>query len=385
MKAFVLFLLTMVSLWSVELPDGIEEEQAEEIVLTIQQTDIKSEVSILCYHDFTTDLEATEMRIKASLFRDQMTALKKSGINVISLTDFLAWKSGQLQLPAQNVMITIDDGWRAVYEVAFPILKEYEFPFVLGLYTNFIGNGGRSLDKNMVKAMLQSGMEIASHSVSHPFPSTVKKERAKGQENYEEYLKKELGSSKISLEEDFKRKVISYIYPGGYFTKEMYPSLRASGYLAAFTVRPGKVTLETPAFEIPRYVVLGTSERLFQEAIKFSDAPSLVEIKLPYPVKPLPQRATSQRRPWIGIDLSSVDDLDPESVVMYVGSFGKVKGAFLPGTQKFEWQATRPLRRPSYPVYVQWKRKGESRYDKAIQWEFFIDHHQEYLNISKPK
>ena len=373
--------------WSVTLPKGIEEEQStsetEEVAQPVAAK--RSEVSVLCYHDFSETLSATEMRIQADSFAQQMQHLADLEVNVISLSDFIEWKQGKRELPAQNVMITIDDGWRSVYEVAFPVLKKHEFPFVLGLYTNFLGGGGKTLSDVMISVMSRHGMEIACHSASHPLPSKVKGARNQGELAYVEFMKTEFGGSKEKLEKRFKTEIESYVYPGGFYLKDMFPILREGGLNYAYTVKPGKITLETPNFELPRYVVLGTTPRIFDEALKFSIGNKRVAFDLEYPVKPSHNTSTSDRRPWVGVDLSNVENLDVNSVYMRVGGFGKVDAKFVKDTNRLEWQAIRPLRLPSYKVRVQWKLKGNSNYESPLNWEFYVDHKAEYTKLAVPE
>lgn len=369
---------------AVELPEGATDAASEK-----ENADKAppAQVSILCYHDFSAKFEATEMRIRQEAFKEQMQAVKESGVNVITLADFILWKRGEKELPEKNVMITIDDGWRSVYIVAYPILKEYEFPFVLGLYKDFVGKGELALDKEMINEMLQNGMEISSHSVTHPFPSVVKKEREKGEDNYNAFLKKEFGASRGYLENEFKQDVITYIYPGGYYAEDMFPVLRLYGYEYAFTVKPGKVTRDSLDLEIPRYVVLGTTDHMFKRALQFkiSNKYTFGSTSVPYPVKPIPNHAVSDRRPWIGVDLGEIDNIDRESIKMYVSGFGHVNGKFIPDTDRFEWQATRALRSPVYTVTVNWKIKGDSKYQDPVKWSFQVDHRSAYVKTAEGK
>jgi len=373
--------LLLIRVMAVELPADLEGKKTEEKEKPI--TAVQTEVSVLCYHDFSDTLSATEMRIRGEVFAKQMQLLADSKINVISLSDFVLWKSGKKQLPAQNVMITIDDGWKSVYEVAFPILKKHSFPFSLGLYTDFIDNGGKTLEQGMLNEMRRGGMEIACHSATHPFPSKVKKARNAGEEAYQAFLNKEITQSKVDLDALFSIDTPAYIYPGGYYLQDMFPAIREGGMNYAFTVKPGKISLASSNFELPRYVVLGTTSRMFEEALKFSE-PSAVAVKtLSYPVKPDQGTSITERLPWVGIDLSSVKDLDRDSVFMRVSGFGKVKADFIKDTARFEWKVNRTLRLPSYEVMVQWRLKGKSKYESPVSWQFFVNHQAEYSRLLK--
>ena len=57
------------------------------------------------------------------------------------MQDFLAWKRGEKSIPPRAAIITIDDGWKTGYEVAWPILKKFGYPFTLFIYTEGIKGG----------------------------------------------------------------------------------------------------------------------------------------------------------------------------------------------------------------------------------------------------
>ena len=92
-----------------------------------------SVVSILGYHDFK-DRGGSPMLIAAPKFRAQMQAIKDSKIPVISLSEMMAWKRGEKNIPEEAIVITMDDGWEGVYTYAYPVLKEFGFPFTIYIY-----------------------------------------------------------------------------------------------------------------------------------------------------------------------------------------------------------------------------------------------------------
>ena len=70
-----------------------------------------------------------------------MKELKDKGITVISMQDLLAWKRGEKNIPPRSAVITFDDGWKSQYEVAWPILKKYGYPFTMFIYTEGVRGG----------------------------------------------------------------------------------------------------------------------------------------------------------------------------------------------------------------------------------------------------
>lgn len=346
-------------------------------------------VAILGYHDFSEDLPETEMRIKTSKFRKQMEAIRQLGLHVISLQDFIAWKETGKEIPENSILITLDDGWKSVYTDAFPILREFGYPFTLYLYKNYVDGGGKALTTAMIREMITAGASIGSHSVSHPYPSTVKKEQAKGPEKYEAFLRKEIGASKAFLESRFKFSISTYAFPGGFFTQEMHPLLEEFGYSHAFTVHPAKVTRDLPNDQLPRYMILGTRDLVFELATTFRDPAAPIAAPTgaiagmiqttPHPVQPEPGSIVNSRTPEIAVDLTNVSDIDPTTIVMRVSGFGDVPATFDPQTKRLAWTANRKLRHPTCQVAVTWKDTTGKPADPILRWSFQIDREAAYF------
>jgi len=350
-------------------------------------------VSVLGYHDFSETLPETEMRINTTKFRTQLETIIQRGITIISLQDFIAWKRGDLELPEKCVLLTFDDGWLSVYTDAFPILKELGLPFTLYLYKNYVDGGGKALTSGMIREMLANGATLGSHSVSHPRPSMVRAQRDKGPDAFEKYLQIELGKSKVFLEKHFGVPVTTYAYPGGFFTEEMLEFAPTVGYTHLFTVQPRKVRRGSPDMALPRYMILGTHDRIFEYAITFQDpsgALALAEGHVAAPVEITPYRVlpesgaiVNSRTPEISADLADVDDLDPATLTMKIDGFGKVPATFDADSRRISWKPNRRLRHPVCRVEVSWKDAAGKPPEKPLTWSFQLDREAAYLGESE--
>ena len=343
-------------------------------------------VAVLGYHDFSETVPETEMLIRTSKFRTQMESIKNLGLPVISMADFQAWKRGEKEVADKSIVITIDDGWKTVYTEAYPVLKEFGYPFTIFLYKNYVDGGGKALTTPMIKEMMENGATIGSHSVSHPYPGTVKSHRRKGPEDFDKFLRNEFGESKRFLEEKFETTISTFAYPGGFHTEEMFPLAKELGYQQLFTVLPGKVRRSNDDMMLPRYIILGTHDRIFDLATSFNNLatsdPSnlpLVPQTTPYPVLPEPGTIINTRLPEISADLSSVDDIDPATAVMKVSGFGEVPAAFNPTIKSFSWTVNRRLRSPVCQVSVSWLDSKGKPPEVPLRWSFRIDPEAAYV------
>jgi peptidoglycan/xylan/chitin deacetylase (PgdA/CDA1 family) len=343
-------------------------------------------VSVLGYHDLSENLPETAMRLRTAKFRTQMQSIRDLGIKVITMEQFTAWKKFGTPIPNRSIVITFDDGWKSVYTEAFPILKELGFPYTLFLYKDYVDGGGKALTTAMIQEMRAAGgLTIGSHSVTHPYPLTVKNFRKKGADAYDGFLRKEMGESKYFLESKFPWKINTYAYPGGFYTEEMLTLGSEFGYDFMFTVLPGKVKRSSPNETLPRNIILGNYDKLFEIATTFRDGPVAgtteagVAQVTPYPVSPAAGAVINSRLPEILVDLTQVPNLDAKTLTMKIGGLGEVPATFTPTTKKFSWTVNRALRQPACQVVVSWKDATGKAVDPPLRWSFQLDLDSAYL------
>ncbi len=346
-------------------------------------------VAVIGYHDFSATEPETEMRISTAKFRRQLETIRQLGLNVISMPEFEKWKRGELTIPDKSVLITIDDGWKSVYDEAFPVLKEFGYPFTVFLYKNYVDGGGRALTSEMIREMQQHGATIGSHSVSHPYPATVKTKRKEGPDAYDKFLRVEMGESKRFLESRFGQRVTTYAYPGGFLTQEMFPLAEEFGYSHLFTVLPGKVRRKSENLSLPRYVVLATHAPSFERAVEFTDpsglpggdSPAVAAVvpTTPHPVIPEPGAVTDTRLPSILADLSAAGDVDPETLVMKVAGLGPVPASWDDASKTLSWTPNRRMRTARCRVEVNWKDRDGEPAETPLNWSFLIDTEAAYV------
>lgn len=335
-------------------------------------------VAVLGYHNFSKTKPVTEMLMRTSEFRRQMEYIRDAGLRVISMQEFLDWRLGQLQLPARCVLITLDDGWKSVYTDAFPILKEFGYPFTLFLYTKYLTGRGDSMTPAMIREMQQYGATVGSHSTSHYYPKTWKDAEAAGEEALHTMLDVEMGESFKRLSSLFGP-IKTYCYPGGYVTPPMVERLAGYGYSAAFTVIPGKVSIAEDPMQVHRYMVFGTDESIFRNAMNFDEgsrrSPERVSRKLsptpPFPVFPLPNSTSAGDIPVISAQLSGLNDVDFSSVCMLVSGFGRVPAVVDGATSTIRWVPPFRVYLPTLSVYLTWKTYDGSAH--KAEWFFHVD------------
>lgn len=348
-------------------------------------------VSILGYHDFR-DRGGSPMIIAGPKFRQQMQAIKDSKIPVIPLSDVLAWKRGQKNIPEEAICITMDDGWEGVYKIAYPILKEFGYPFTIYLYKKYVNIGGRSMTWQQIKEMMEHGCEVGSHTVSH---DALTRKGRMSDEEYQLWLLGELKESKDFLETNLGIQVTTVAYPYGNHNELIEDLTLQVGYEAGITVNGSKVSFDQPNAKLARYIIHGEEESTFRNATNFRARGELINAKAIdltakteqgnplVQLKPEPSSTITDRRPVIEANLAGLGSIVPESIRVRVSGFGVVPAEFDRQTFILRYQPPTKLRREDCTVSITFKRNKDQP-EELVTWKFKINLAASYLPESMP-
>ncbi len=210
-------------------------------------------VPILLYHDFSRT-RYSKMKVLESSFEAQMKFLKENDYHVITLDQFLDFMEYKEQIPEKSVVITIDDGWKSLYTIAYPILKKYNFPATLFVYTDFVG-GKKALTWNQIKELAENGFDIQCHTKTHRYLTKIK-----DGETFKRFFKavqEELSHPKKLLQQKMKRDCDCLAYPYGKTNSLVAAMLKKHGYRAAFTVTRGGNPFYLNNYNINRSAIYG--------------------------------------------------------------------------------------------------------------------------------
>src|SRR6266516_4437596 len=133
--------------------------------------DQTAQTIIFCYHRLVDKIHTPWSEITPAAFEAQMKELKDRGITVTPMQDLLAWKRGEKNIPPRCAVITFDDGWKSQYEVAWPIMKKYGYPFTMFIYTEGVRGGalggGQAITWEQLADMRDNGVDIEAHTATH--------------------------------------------------------------------------------------------------------------------------------------------------------------------------------------------------------------------------
>jgi peptidoglycan/xylan/chitin deacetylase (PgdA/CDA1 family) len=180
-----------------------------------------SNLNILVFHRIVENEISEWADVRLSLFIQLLEAAKRNNQAIVSISDWAENNSRELAL-------SFDDGHSSDFEIVLPLLKEYGVHGTFFVTPNYVGKKGY-MSWEQIKALGDAGMEIGSHSLNHPYMTTLSTEQ----------LLAELKDSKIQIEQHTGKEVISFAYPFGDCSARTHKVAKEVGYKNICTSKPG--------------------------------------------------------------------------------------------------------------------------------------------------
>jgi peptidoglycan/xylan/chitin deacetylase (PgdA/CDA1 family) len=100
----------------------------------------KSQVAILMYHRVSPAVDWKYLKPSSpDDFRKQIKYIAEN-FKILRLDQLVAMIRSKLSLPERAAVITIDDGYKDIYEYAYPVLQEFNMPATIFLATGHLDN-----------------------------------------------------------------------------------------------------------------------------------------------------------------------------------------------------------------------------------------------------
>jgi peptidoglycan/xylan/chitin deacetylase (PgdA/CDA1 family) len=214
---------------------------------------------ILTFH--AIDNRPSVISFPPRVFERGIALLRDRGHRTLGLLELADRIRRGASFPERFFVITFDDGYRSVYEQAFPVLQRYGMTATVFLT---VGNTkkkrlptmeGRSmLSWHEIKEMHRSGIAFGVHTLTHPDLTRLPAER----------LETEVVGGKRVIEDALGSKVDTFAYPFGRYDKRCR-ELVSRHFLCACSDRLGLLRRNTDLYAMERVdAYYLRSERLFQ-------------------------------------------------------------------------------------------------------------------------
>lgn len=190
---------------------------------------------VLEYHAVSESWDA-DLAVTPSQFRRQLELLVRRGYRGATFTDAVTGGS------SRDLVVTFDDAYLSVLEVAHPILESFGLPATVFVVTDFAGDGRplewerskvwrgpafegelRGMTWSQLAGLAGSGWEIGSHTRTHPHLTRLA----------DDQLNEELRGSREAIEQALGRPCTSLAYPFGDVDARVAAAASEAGYLTA--------------------------------------------------------------------------------------------------------------------------------------------------------
>ena len=210
-------------------------------------------VPILCYHRFGS--RPSQLAVTPAAFEAQMDYLARNGYQVIPLSRLIGFLERGEPVPRKSVVLSIDDGYRSTYEVAFPILRKHGFPATVFLYGDFVG-APDALTWPQMKEMQASGLvSIQPHSKTHA--NLTLRLPGETDAKYRERLRSEVDMPIRLIQDRLAVASVAYAFPYGDVNETVVDLLKRQNVRAGVTVTPGGNASFAYPFMLRRSMVFG--------------------------------------------------------------------------------------------------------------------------------
>lgn len=262
----------------------------------------RRDIAAFCYHQVEPSAGG-KFSLSLERFKSQLKYLKDRNYQSLNSDELLLAIASDTPATQNQVVITFDDGFKTVYDYAFPAMQELGFKGIVCIYPAFIGSS-QSMSWQQLAELIKAGWSVECHSMSHSNLAS----KYQTPEIEAAFLKHEILDSRRIIETQLGNKVKFMVWPYGVYSDRTLALVREAGFAGAMTVDGGANYKGMSPFQIKRQVIYSTDD-MNKFMIRFGMAALPVSEQWPAPGQVVDQLATFSCR---------IDDLGDYSAEKYV-------------------------------------------------------------------
>ena len=317
---------------------------------------------VFMYHRFGED-RYPSTNIRVDQFRQQMDYLRDGGFTVIPLAELLAFLSGNQELPPKAAVITVDDAYRSIYDVAYPLLAEYGFPFTVFVSTDPVDSKlPNYLNWDQIREMAGNGVTFANHGAGHIY--MVERQPDESESLWQQRIGADIDKGWRRLTEELtganKPFPGVFAYPYGEYNTGTAQQLTKRGYIA-FGQQSGATGRLSDRRILPRFPMA--------EAFAGMDGFRTKALSLPLPVTEVVpwDPVTNDQLPEITITLAE-SSARLGQLACFVSGQGRVEVSWIESNRRFAVKPIKALAKGRQRVNCTAPRNDGRYYWFSHQW-----------------
>jgi len=231
-----------------------------------------AQIRVFMYHHIGMEEKYPSTSVSTEQFEKHLAYLQEHEYTVLTLGEALDSLYSGKNVPEKSAVVTMDDGYRSIWDNALPLLEEYDFPATIFVATGYVG-GENFLTWDQISKLEAKGFEIGNHSHAHSY--FVNKPAGKIGDVFAADLKQ----SHELFRRHLGRVPGLYAYPFGEYSPEMISILKEHGYVAATAQRSGVIFPQSNPYALPRFPmnlhyadIKGFKEKIGMHALQVVEA-----------------------------------------------------------------------------------------------------------------
>jgi peptidoglycan/xylan/chitin deacetylase (PgdA/CDA1 family) len=250
-------------------------------------------------------------------FREQLTYLKANNYHVLPLAALFQFLAEKRPLPDKAVVITIDDGYKSVYQRAWPLLKSFGYPFTIFLYVKATDHGHWDyMTWEQVRELRAAGVDFQSHGYGHYHFGSRPPEM--NEKEYKGWVETDFTQSATIMERELGLRPRFLAVPYGEYNRTVIEAAKAAGFDGVFSQDPGSISNQSDIYFLPREPILGVEWSTLDHFAMVLD-----RIDLPIAdLVPGIGRLQNQTPPELSARLLYPDRYRPGTLGIYVSELG---------------------------------------------------------------
>jgi peptidoglycan/xylan/chitin deacetylase (PgdA/CDA1 family) len=201
--------------------------------------------TVFMYHRFGEQtLPATNIRVEQ--FEAHIREYTNGKFNPIGLPEIINTLRRRKPLPENAVGISIDDAYKSVYTVAWPLLKAAGLPFTLFVATDQVDSKAPGyMTWDQIRELARAGVTIGSQSAAHLHMPDFTVERVVA----------DITKSNARFEQELGKAPELFAYPYGEVSTEVRAQIVKAGFIAAFGQHSGVLHSDSDLYYLPRFAM----------------------------------------------------------------------------------------------------------------------------------
>lgn len=215
---------------------------------------VENQAVILQYHHVSTSTPPVTS-LSPDAFRTHMRYLADNGFTILPLEQVVSALRNGSPLPDRTAVITFDDGYTSVFDVAHPVLVDYGWPYTVFVTAGLVGSNDRLYATwEQIREMASAGATIANHTISHPYML----DRAPGATDQEwlEGVRREIVDAERMISEQTGQNHRLLAYPYGEYNPQIQDLVRELGF-TGIAQHSGPINASSDFTALPRFPFSG--------------------------------------------------------------------------------------------------------------------------------